>query len=283
LLRSNPPPATVAFNGKTTKMPVTMEGHYDQDAICSAGDICRGYVGVSNAAEIRVLSSQNMRGILSKLAPPFEKETSQKLVLNYDAAVPVKNGVLAGEPVDVAITQRALIEELSTQQRIIGPIVDIAHTAFAVIVRVGIPRPNISTVDAFRQAVLSAASIAHADPARGSPAGLYFPTIFERLGIAEQVKQRTRLVPGGSNGVRQLVAAGDVAMGFASIGDFTPPRGSAEGVQVVGLLPDGLPKLFVSGAIVTGTREQVGAAAFLKVLASPEAIPALRAEGFEPH
>ena len=97
------------------------------------------------------------------------------------------------------------------------------------------------------------------------------------------MKQKTRFAPGGSNEVRQLVAAGEVVMGFALIGDFIPPRGSDEGVQVVGLLPEGLPRLFVSGAIAIGTREQEGATAFLKFLSSPEAIRALRAEGFEPH
>ena len=239
--------------------------------------------GVSNAAEIKVLSSQNMRGVLSKLTPAFEKATSDKLLLNYDTAVPVKNRVLAGELVDVAITQRTLIEELSTQQKIVGPITDIAHTPFAVIVRIDAPRPNISMVETFKQAVLSAASIGYADPARGNPAGLYLPTIFQQLGIAEQVKQKTRFAPGGSNEIRQLVAAGDVAMGFGGILDFTPPRGSVEGVQVVGILPAGLPKPFVSGAIVTGSREHGGATAYLKFLTSPEAILALRTDGFEPH
>jgi len=239
--------------------------------------------GVSNAADITVLSSQNMRGVLGKLTPTFEKATSNRLTLKYDTAVPVKNRILAGEIADVAITQRSLMEELFTSQKIVGPITDIAHSAFAVIIRTDTPKPDIGTVAAFKQAVLSAASIAYADPARGNPAGLYFPTMLRQLGIAEQVKQKTRLVAGGSNEVRKLVAAGDTEMGFASIGDLIPPRGSADGVQLVGILPDGLPKLFVSGAIVLGAREQEGAAAFLKFLSSPEATPALRAEGFEPH
>jgi len=120
----------------------------------------------------------------------------------------VKNRILAGEPADMAIVLRSLLNDLSQAGKIAnGSIIDLARSPVVLTVRAGAPKPDIGSVDAFKRTMLAADSIAYADPASGGLSGLYFAAALARLGIADQMKPKTKLVGPAKSG--ELVARFD--------------------------------------------------------------------------
>jgi molybdate transport system substrate-binding protein len=233
----------------------------------------------ADGAEIKVVASQNLRSVFKKLTPRVEQASGHKLVFAFDRAVPVKNRLLAGERVDVVISQRLLLDELLNEKKILK-VVDIAYVSFGVIMRAGSPSPDIATIEGFKNVMLRASSIAHSDPANGTPAGIYLPEMFRRLGIAEQVRPKTRFISGGGLEVRKLVASGEVELGLAQMYDFIPPYGSSEGVALIGALPEGLPRGYVSGGIVSTAEQPDSGASFLGFLKTDAAAAVMKSEGF---
>jgi molybdate transport system substrate-binding protein len=233
---------------------------------------------VSQAAELKVLTSVALTNALNELAPIFEKGTGNKLTINYDLAAVQRKRVLDGERADVIILTPAMMEELAKQNKLApGNIVNIAGTPVAVAVRTGAPKPEISTADAFKQTLLSAKSISYADPANGGISGVVAGRAIERLGIAEQMKAKTTLVPGAQS--PDLVAKGEVELGIAQASEIV----SNAGVQLVGPLPGELGSTTMfSGGIGAGSASAGEAKALIDFLRGPEAAPQFKAKGFEP-
>jgi molybdate transport system substrate-binding protein len=234
----------------------------------------------ASAAEIKVLSSGNMIPIMKPLVAGFERETGHKLVVNYGSAGQVTKRLQAGEVVDVAIVQRSVINDLAKQGRITaGSIVDIASSSLAVIVRAGTPKPDMSSVDAIRKSLLAAESIAYSNPASGGLSSNHFASLVERLGISEQLKSKTILLPPPGAGVSDLVGKGGAAIGVVQVSDaFGKPS-----VQFVRPLAKELQVRFVVAAgIVIGAREPDAAKALVAFLSSPAAAEAIRSKGMEP-
>jgi molybdate transport system substrate-binding protein len=234
----------------------------------------------AGAAEIKVLSSGNMMPILAPLVTDFERATGHKLLVDYGSAGQMRKRLQAGEAADVAIVQRSIIDDLAKQGRITaGSIVNIASSSLAVVVRAGTPKPDMSSVDALRKSLLAAESIAYSNPASGGLSSNHFASLVERLGIAEQLKSKTILLPPPGAGVSDLVGKGGAAIGVVQVSDaFGKPS-----VEFVGPLAKELQVRFVVAAgVVIGALEPDAAKALMAFLSSPPAADAIRSKGMEP-
>jgi len=170
---------------------------------------------VANASEPRVLTSVALTSVLDELTPMFEKTTGNKVDIGYGLIADWKKRIPAGESGNVIILSRPAMEELQKQDKFAADgLVNIAGTPVSVAARAGAPMPDITSVDAFKHALLAARAIVYADPAKGGASGVYFARVVERLGIAEQMKEKTILVPGAQ--AAEVVARGDAELGICA-------------------------------------------------------------------
>jgi molybdate transport system substrate-binding protein len=230
------------------------------------------------AAEIKVLASVALTAALNELAPQYERTTGNKLTLGYSLVADIRKRVLEGETADVIILSRPVMDELQKQDKLApGSIADVAGIAVAVTARAGAPKPDISSVDALKRTLLAAKSVVYADPAKGGLSGVYFARVLERLGIADQMKPKTVLVPGDQSA--EVVAKGEAEFGVAQTSEIVPVAGA----QLVGLLPGDLNLVTVfSAALGAGTKAPDAATSYVKFITGPTAAPVLKAKGMDP-
>ena len=147
------------------------------------------------AAEVKVLCSGAMRGVLQQLAPAFEKSAGHHLVIEYATAGKIEEKVAADEAVDVAILTKPRAEKLVRSAKLVGGTATVlARVPIGLAVRKGAPHPDISSVEAFKRTLLNAKSIAYVDPASGGTSGIFLAHALEKLGIAAEIKSKLRLV-----------------------------------------------------------------------------------------
>jgi len=147
--------------------------------------------GAADAADIRVLSSGSLKAGLSQLLPAFQKSSGNVATIEYGPAGAIVDRVQKDDAADVVIVSRSQIQKLEGTGKVVqGSLVNIAGIALGVAVRKGAPKPDISNVEAFKRALLSARSIGYRDPATGSTSGIYTANLLERLGIAEDLKAK---------------------------------------------------------------------------------------------
>jgi molybdate transport system substrate-binding protein len=233
---------------------------------------------VADAAEVKVLTSVALTSALNELAPKFEQATGNKLEIGYSLIADIRKRMLAGETADVIILSRPVMEELQKQDKFApDSVANIAGTPVALAVRAGAPKPDISTVDALKQTLLAAKSIVYADPAKGGASGVYFAKVVDRLGIADQLKSKTILVPGAQ--AADLVAKGEAENGVGQTSEIVPVAGA----QVLGPLPGELASttLFTAG-IGADTKAPEAAKSLIQFLTGPVAAPVFSAKGFQP-
>ena len=233
---------------------------------------------VARAAEIKVLTSVALTSSLNEVVPAFERQTGHKVTIDYNLAAEQKKRILAGERADVIILTRAMMEDLAKQGKVkADSIANVAGTPVAIVARAGSAKPDISSVETFKQTLLSAKSISYADPAKGGLSGVVAARAIEHLGIAEQLKAKTILVPGAQ--APELVAKGEAELGIAQASEIVP----VAGVQLVGPLPGELASttLFTAG-IGAESQSAAAAKALIDFLRGPEAAPSFKAKGFEP-
>ena len=233
---------------------------------------------IARTAEIKVLTSVALSAAFTKLAPLFEHATGDKLVIGYGLIADVRKRVLAGEPADVVILSRPVMDELETKKRIVpGSVVDVAATAVALAVRRGAAKPDISSVAAFKRTLLDARSVVYADPAKGGASGVYFAEVLERLGISEQMKPKAVLVPGAE--AAEVVASGKAELGIGQTSEIVPVAGA----ELVGPFPADLGRLtvFSAGTGIASTSSK-DAGVLIRFLTAEPAARVFRARGFEP-
>lgn len=235
-------------------------------------------------SRISLLCAGAMRHIVEHLVGPFTREGGPAVAVTFERSGVVRDRVLAGAVVDVAITTRPALDLLAARGKIVPETAkDIANSAIGVAVRRGAPKPDVHTVQAFRQALLTAGTIAYADPATGSPSGNHLVKVFERLGIAGAIAGRTILIGAGANGsvvvVGDVVARGEAEIGLQQIAEIVP----VAGVELAGPLPAELQEVTIFSAAVTASSANAGAARRLvDFLASPAAQATIVANGMEP-
>jgi molybdate transport system substrate-binding protein len=214
------------------------------------------------AAELKVLAGGAMTGVLGELGPQFERATGHKVVIQFGATPELIKQVTSGAPFDLGVVPVDVFKDEAARARVAsGPTVDIARVGFGVVVRTGSPKPDISSPDALKQALLNAQSITFLPE---SAAGAYVLTVFERLGIGEAMKAKTKkqTAPG------QIAPA--VANGDAELGVFLVNVLMAPGVELAGPFPAELQQdLVFTAAIATDSKEPEAASAFVAYLTTP--------------
>ena len=233
---------------------------------------------MATAADIKVFTTLNIRPALDELRPQFERATGNKLTLGYSLIADIKKRIVAGETADVVILSRPAMEDLGKQDKIAsGSILDVVETPVAIAVRAGAPKPDISSADALKRSLLAAKSIVYADPAKGGASGVYFAHVVEQLGIAEQLKSRTILVPGAQ--AADVVAKGEAEIGVGQASEIVP----VSGAQLVGPLPGELGSVtkFTAG-IGAGSKASEAGKSLIQFLRGPEAAPVFKSKGLQP-
>jgi molybdate transport system substrate-binding protein len=233
---------------------------------------------VAHAAEVKVLTSVALTAALTELVPTFEKATGDKVTIVYGLAAEMRKRVLDGESADVIMITRPMMDDLAKQNKLAsGTLANVVGTPVALAARAGAVKPDIGTVDAFKRTLLAAKSIVYADPAKGGVSGVVFARALERLGIADQMKAKTILVPGAQ--APELVAKGEAELGVAQGSEIVP----VAGVELVGPLPGELASTTVFAAAVGAESKSAAAAkALIEFLRAPQAAPAFKAKGFQP-
>ena len=231
------------------------------------------------ADEIRVMTSGAFTAPYLQLGPIFERETQHKLITLATSMgvgtdfIPTR--LQRGEPTDVVIIADDMIDALIRDGLVVpGSKVPLVRSAIGMAVRAGAPKPDISSVEAFRRALLDAKSIAYS----ASVSGDYLSQeLFPKLGIADAIKAKSRRIE--RERVGAVVARGDAEIGFQQISELLP----IAGLDYVGPLPDEVQRVTVfSAGIVAGSKSADAAAALLRFFSSPEAIEMIRRSGLDP-
>jgi molybdate transport system substrate-binding protein len=236
--------------------------------------------GAAGAAEVRVMISGGLTAAYKVLVPEFERATGHTVLTAYGPsmgttqnAIPVR--LERGEPADVLIMVGYALTDLAKQGKVIAESrVDLVKSPIGIAVRSGAPKPDISSADTLKRALLAAKSVAYSD----SASGVYVSTeMFAKLGIADEMKDKARKIP--ATPVGEIVARGDAEIGFQQISELLP----VAGVDIVGPLPPDVQKITVfSAGIATVSKEPDAGKALIKFLASPAASAAIVKSGMEP-
>ena len=229
-----------------------------------------------SAAEIKVLASNGVREALNELAPAFERESGHKLAFGFAGAAALKRRIEGGEAFDLAIIDRAGIEDLAKQGKVDGASrAAIARSGVGIGIRAGAPRPDIGTADALKRTLLAAKSISWA---KEGQSGMYFAGMLERIGIAGEIRPKAELV-GSSAEAGKLVAAGKIEFAVGLLNELMV----APGVEVLGPLPSELQNYTAFHAGVgVGSKDSSAAKALIKFLTTPAAGAVFKAKGQEP-
>jgi molybdate transport system substrate-binding protein len=234
----------------------------------------------ARAAEIDAFISTAIKAATDELLPPFGRANGHVIRASYAPSGALIPRFIAGEPVDVFLTDSTAIDALIKQGKIVGGRTDLMRTGIGIAVRKGAPRLDVSSPEALKRALLAAKSVGHAAPAGGSITAAHIQGVFQRLGIAEQVASKVKLAAGGPNGrVSVLVSSGDAEIGLQQVSELM----SNPEVEVIGMLPAELQLTTLYSAGVTASARQAEAAkALIKALTAPAAAPIYKAKGLDP-
>lgn len=229
----------------------------------------------ANAAEIVVLGSTAMREVLEELVPMFERASSHKVKVSFQSGAVLPGTIRGGAQVDVVVTNPDIIEDLVKDGKVVpGSSIDFVRSGAGVAVRAGAPKPDISTTDAFKNALLSAKKVGYS----GGPSGVHFINMLQRLGIADQIKAKGVVAERGQR-VGALVAKGDADIGVQQITELL----SIPGIDFVGPLPKELQANIVySTATPVTAKELDGARELVRFLSSDAARPVVKKVGLDP-
>lgn len=234
--------------------------------------------GRASAADLQVMATGASRALVQALGELFQAQTGHRIVLVTDTAGGVQRRIQSGEAADVVVATPVVIDALIQSGRIAnGSRLDLARTGIGVGVAEGAAMPDISSVDAVKRLIVAARGIAYVDPAGGGTSGIYFVQMVERLGLAEVLRAKARPKMGGY--AAELVASGEADVVFHQISEIMPVRG----VRLVGPLPAELQLVTTYAAGLAANPREAGAArAFIGLMNSPAAEPAIRAAHMEP-
>ena len=241
---------------------------------------CSGLPAKPEAKTLHVMTSGGFTAAYNELVPRFERDTGHKVNTAYGASmgaaadsIPSRLG--RGEPADLVILARPALDALVAQGHVVaGSQVDLVRSLIGFAVRTGEPKPDISTVEALKRALLDAPSVAYS----ASASGVYYETeLLKRLGIEERVLPKSRRIL--SERVGTVVARGDAALGLQQVSELLP----IEGIQFIGVLPPEVQRVTVfSVGITVKAREPEAARQLIAFFRAPTAVPPIVKSGLEP-
>jgi molybdate transport system substrate-binding protein len=234
--------------------------------------------GGAAAADLHVITSGGGLAALRALAPEYERQTGTRLVVDFGPSMgqtvnAVPQRLARGEDIDALVMVGSALDQL-VQQGKVTDAVEVALSKIGAAVRQGAPRPDISTVDGLRSAMLAARTIAVSD----SASGVYIQNqMLRKLGIEDQVRSRIRMIP--ADPVGGVVAKGEADLGFQQMSELIP----VTGITLLGPIPDAVQEVtpYKAGVVASSHQKEL-ARSFVRFLASPAAAAALRASGLEP-
>jgi len=231
--------------------------------------------GAAGAAEIKVLSTQATEEAYKELAPQFEKASGHKVTTVFTGTLDALKRLGNGEAYDLLIMARQQIDELSQSGKVVaGSRTDIAKSGVGVAVGKGKPKPDISTVDALKKSLLAAKSIGYST----GPSGIYVVSMFQKMGIADEVKTKLKQTPTGVF-VGSIIASGEAEIGFQQVSElsFFP------GIDYVGPIPAEVQLITIfSAGIPAGTKQADAAKALVSFITAPAAAAIFKKHALDP-
>jgi molybdate transport system substrate-binding protein len=229
-------------------------------------------------ADLVVYSTIGVRSAAEQLFAQFDKASGHKLAVTWGTAPMLVKRIEDGDTADVVVLSRAGIDALQKQGKIApGADTTLASSGVGIAVKAGAPKPDISTPEALKCALLSAKSIAYSEPSAGGASGVYFAKLLERMGIAEEMKSKTKYPPPGGF-CANLLMTGEAELAVQQ----KPELLHVAGAEVIGLLPGGLNVVTeFAAAIMTGCKNGGTGKALIKMLQSPEAVAIYRSKGLD--
>ncbi len=231
--------------------------------------------------EMKVLSTTAMKCVFDTLAPEFERASGNRLRVSLGPSAQLEKRLSDGEAADLAIVTATGAQHLAASGKINpGSIVPVAGSAIGVAVPKGAVKPDLSSAETFKRAMLAAKSIACSKPVGGGQSGAHLAKVFAQLGIAEQMQAKATYGAGGAGGLAGLVVLrGEAEIGIQQMAELM----AVEGIDVVGPLPAEIQSVtpFVA-AIPTSAVHADGGHALIDFLVTPRAKSVLKAKGLEP-
>jgi molybdate transport system substrate-binding protein len=230
-------------------------------------------VTATSASELKLIAGGSLAGLFKELGPLFERTSRHSLSIHFDSTPNIVTRINAGTPFDAVVVPIDVFKDGTVKERLTDPI-ETARVGYGVIVRAGAAKPDLSTADAFKKTLLAASSVASV-PA--SAAGAYVTKVYERLGIAGEMKAKTKAE------ALPTAIAPSVAKGEAELGIFLTNVFNAPGIELAGPFPADLQQeLVFAAAIAKDAKANDVAKALLDFLKTPPAVAAIKAAGMTP-
>ena len=228
----------------------------------------------AQASELKLIAGGSLAGLFKELGPQFEKASGHRLSIHFDSTPNIISRINAGTPFDAVVVPIDVFKDANAKGHLADPAVNVARVGYGVIVRAGTPKPDLSTAEAFKAALLAAQSVSSV-PA--SAAGAYIGKVYERLGIADEMKAKTKAQ------TLPTAIAPAVAKGDADLGIFLTNVFNAPGIELAGPFPAGLQQeLVFTAAVAADAKDASAAKALIDFLNTPDAIAAIKAAGMTP-
>jgi molybdate transport system substrate-binding protein len=229
----------------------------------------------TEAAEIKVLCSSGFKAVMEELAPQFERATHHKVVVRYGLAAKLKQEIEAGEVFDLAVLTPAAIDDLIGQRKVASDSRTVlARSGLGIAIRAGAHKADIATVEAFKRSLLAAKAIAYA---KEGASGVAFAALIQRLGIADDLKAKSKLTATGEE-VGEAVVRGEAEFGVLPVSEILPVRGA----ELLGTFPaDAQSYIVMVAAVGAGSKESRAAGDLITFITGPAALPVIKAKGME--
>lgn len=231
--------------------------------------------------EIKVVSTTAMKTVFDELSPRFENATGNRLALNFGPSSQLEARLGGGETADVAILAAPGAKALAAEGKIVaGSLTDVALSSLGIAVQKGAPKPDVSSVDAFKRAILAARSVAVSKPVGGGQSGAHMAKVFAQLGIADAVNAKVKYGAGGPGGLVGLI----IRSGEAEIGvqQFAELKG-VSGIDIVGPMPAELQCITTfTAAIPANAHHAEAGRSLIGFLTNEAAKSVIKAKGLDP-
>jgi molybdate transport system substrate-binding protein len=234
-----------------------------------------GPVAAEAAEDIKVLCSSGFKAVMEELAPQFERATHHKVVVRYGLAAKLKQEIEAGVVFDLAVLTPAAIDDLIGQRKVAADSRTIlARVGLGIAIRARAHKPDIATVEAFKRSLLAAKSIAYA---KEGASGVAFAALIQRLGIADDLKAKSKLTATGEE-VGEAVVRREAEFGVLPVSEILPVRGA----ELLGTFPaDAQSYIVMVAAVGAGSRQNRAAGDLITFITGPAALPVIKAKGME--
>jgi len=233
----------------------------------------------AQAADVNAMMTTAMKEAFDVLLPQFERASSHVVRVSYGPSGALIRRLNGGEPADLFVTDVPALNQLLKQGKVVPARIELARTGIGICVKKGAPKPDVSTPEALKRALLAAKSVGHASPAGGSITAGPVMRMFEKLDIATEMAAKAKLSMGGPNSrVSVLVSSGEAEIGLQQASELY----SNPDVEVIGMLPAEFQQITIYAAAVTTSAKQPDAAnALVRHLATPQAMTLYKAKGLQ--